>query len=147
MFRGDSRPAQVPASLAAILGPGLLAAGWFGRKFFDRRWARLDRGIVRAETNLEDQRRLLLDLNGDIYQKWIWLADHRDAQDRGKSEPVANEISTWLYASVHYRRCGTTCDHINGRLKTSLRWSRGLGATPQLSVSSKEPIRRNPSAI
>ncbi len=24
---------EVPASLAAILGPGLLAAGWFGRKF------------------------------------------------------------------------------------------------------------------
>ena len=24
---------KVPASLAAILGPGLLAAGWFGRKF------------------------------------------------------------------------------------------------------------------
>lgn len=94
---------QIPAWLVAVLGAGLPAAGWFGRKFFERRWAKKDRTEKRSEKNLEEQRQLLLDLNGELYNNWIWLADHSEAQDRQKAEPVANKIGSWLYKhSSHF---------------------------------------------
>lgn len=92
----------VPTWLAPILGLGLPAAGWFGRKVFERRWERADRKIARAEANLEEQLRLLRHLNGELYQKWVWLADHRDAEDLTKAGPTANEIGTWLYRHSAY---------------------------------------------
>ena len=93
---------QLPAWLATIIGVGLPALGWFGRQFIERRWKRRDRMIGRAEANLEAQHRLLRDLNGDLYQKWLWLADHPDAVNHSRAEPVANEVGTWLYKHSAY---------------------------------------------
>src|SRR3990172_554 len=94
---------QVPAWLAGALGLGLPALGWFARNLIQRRWTKADRQDERAAKNLEDQRKLLIHLNGDLYNKWNWVADHSDAQDRAKAEPVANEIGSWLYKhSAHF---------------------------------------------
>ena|SRR5712691_157576 len=93
---------QLPAWAAALLVPGLPAAGWLVGRLIERRWRHVDRRIGLAEANLTEQLKLLRQLNGELYQKWLWLADHPDAADRARAEPAANEIGTWLYKHSAY---------------------------------------------
>ena len=88
--------------VVALLGPGLPAGGWFVGRLIERRWQHADRRLGFVEANRAEQLRLLRELNGDLYQKWLWLADHPDAADRAKAEPAANEIGTWLYRHSAY---------------------------------------------
>ncbi|SRR6266550_3050333 len=93
---------EIPAAVVALLGPGLPAAGWYARKIIERRWQHADRRLGLVEVNLTEQHKLLRELNGDVYHKWLFLADHPEAADLAKAEPVANEIGTWLYKHSAY---------------------------------------------
>ena len=70
---------EIPAVVVALLGPGLPAGGWFVGRLIERRWQHADRRLGFVEANRAEQLRLLRELNGDLYQKWLWLADHPDA--------------------------------------------------------------------
>jgi hypothetical protein len=93
---------HLPAWAVALLGPGLPAAGWLVGRLIDRRWRHADRRLGLVEANLTEQLKLLRELNGDVYQKWLWLADHPHAADLARAEPAANEIGTWLYKHSAY---------------------------------------------
>lgn len=100
---------QIPVWLAGLLTIGLPTIGWFVRKFFERRWAKTDRVELRAEANLEEQQKLLRELNGERYLKWCWLATHPDAsvitgntEQRARAEDTANDLGTWLYKHSSY---------------------------------------------
>jgi len=94
---------QLPAWAASVLSIGLPAAGWFGRTLVERLWQRRDRRVLRLETDLQERLNLLRQLNGDIYQKWLWL---RDVQASSYPTPAislhADQVSFWLYKHSSY---------------------------------------------
>jgi hypothetical protein len=90
--------------VAGFVGGGTVGSAitWYIRSRIERRWADTDRRVARAEADLQEQLRLLRDLNGDLRNKWRWLTTHRDAADPAKATPAANEIATWLYKHSAY---------------------------------------------
>ncbi len=86
--------------LGSLLGGG--AAGWIGKTLVERYLRQRDRRTERQEANKEEQGRLLLHLNGQLYNRWLWLADHPDAANQAKATPAANEIGDWLYQYSSY---------------------------------------------
>jgi hypothetical protein len=90
--------------LGSFLGGGAIGGTlvWLVQKLLERRWAHQDRRTERAEADQQEKLRLLRELNGDLYNKWLWLADHPDAANQATATPAANEIGSWLYKYSAY---------------------------------------------
>ena len=91
--------------LGSFLAGGAIggAVVWLGRKLLEHRWAHQDRRTERVEADHQEKLRLLRELNGALYSKWLWLADHPGAvANPAQATAAANEIGTWLYKYSAY---------------------------------------------
>jgi len=94
---------QLPAWAASALAVGLPADGWLGKTVVARWWQSRDRRALRLETDLQNRLKLLRHLNGDVYQRWLWLRDvEAPVYPTQEAATAADEVSTWLYKHSSY---------------------------------------------
>ena len=87
------------ASVVVVLLPALR---WFGRKLFERRWAKEDRFLLRAEVDLETQLEYLRDLNGKMFHKWRELENNWDKTGPAMPRPSPANSNRGLYEHAPY---------------------------------------------